>query len=223
MARDDTPARRPPLSRRVRWLARLGGAGFRVLASSWRLTVINDAPLRALEARGQPWIFAFWHGQMLPLLWRHRGSGIGILISEHGDGEMIARVALGLGYATVRGSTTRGAQRALLGVIRAVEGGQAVAITPDGPRGPAEEFAPGALVVAQRTGAPIVLIAISAARQWRLHSWDRFRIPKPFSRVTIAYSDPIYLGAKSARQAAEDAPRLQEMLRALGAGIEGRT
>ncbi|MDQ6887220.1 MAG: lysophospholipid acyltransferase family protein [Gemmatimonadota bacterium] len=207
-------------ARRINWVARVGGAGFRALARSWRLTVINEEPVRALQTGGQPWIFAFWHGHMLPLLWRHRGSGIGVLISEHGDGEMIAQVALGLGYATVRGSTTRGAQRALLGVIRAVESGQAVGITPDGPRGPAEEFAPGALVVAQRTGAPIVLLAIGADREWRLRSWDGFRIPKPFARVTIAYSDPIYVRAASSREAADEAPRFQEMLRALAAGIE---
>jgi len=160
-------------------------------------------------------IYTFWHGTMLPLLWQHRKERVAILISEHGDGEIIARIAHSLGYHSVRGSTSRGGERAILGTARELEGGRDVAFTPDGPRGPRESFAPGALIVSQRTGAPVVLITVDAPRAWRLTSWDRFLIPKPFARVTIAYEDPIVVDARDARAAAAQAPVWQERLRNL--------
>jgi lysophospholipid acyltransferase (LPLAT)-like uncharacterized protein len=189
----------------------------RVVASTWRLHVINADAYGAVRARGQPVIFTFWHGMMLPLLWRHRNQGVAILISEHGDGEIIARIAHSLGYRSVRGSSSRGGERALLGTASVLEQGHDVAFTPDGPRGPRESFAPGALIVSQRTGAPVVLITVEARRAWRLTSWDRFLIPKPFSRVTIAYADPLRVDAPNARAAAEEAPLWQGRLRDLAA------
>lgn len=170
-----------------------------------------------MRARGQPVIYTFWHGTMLPLLWQHRKEHVAILISEHGDGEIIARIAHSLGYHSVRGSSSRGGERALLGTVRELESGRDVAFTPDGPRGPLESFAPGALIVSQRTGAPIVLITVDAANAWRLKSWDRFLIPKPFSRVTIAYENPLRVEAPDARAAAAQAPLWQQRLRNLAA------
>jgi lysophospholipid acyltransferase (LPLAT)-like uncharacterized protein len=190
--------------RRIAWLARGGGAFLRALGATWRFHAINDGPLRALRAAKKPFIFMLWHGQLLPLLYRHRGEGVAVLISEHGDGEIIARIAMGLGYQTVRGSSSRGAARALLGLARAVEGGHDLAITPDGPRGPAKSFAPGALVVAQRTGVPLIAVSASVTSAWRLNSWDGFIIPRPFARITVSYSEPLYVQAKNAREAASD-------------------
>ena len=187
----------------------------RALASTWRLRVINAEPHRAIRAKGQPVIYTFWHGTMLPLLWQHRKERVAILISEHGDGEIIARIAHSLGYRSVRGSTSRGGERAILGTVRELESGRDVAFTPDGPRGPRESFAPGALIVSQRTGAPLVLITVDAPRAWRLASWDRFLIPKPFARVTIAYEDPLRVEAPNSRAAAAEAPLWQERLRTL--------
>ena len=93
--------------------------------------------VRERRAAKQPIIFSLWHGHLLPLLYHHRGEGVTVLISEHGDGEIIARIAERLGFRTVRGSTSRGAARALLGRRACVEQGGDLAITPDGPRGPA--------------------------------------------------------------------------------------
>jgi lysophospholipid acyltransferase (LPLAT)-like uncharacterized protein len=206
-------------ARRVRWAGRLGTVVLRVIARTWRLDVINAESHERLRG-SQPVIFTFWHGKMLPLLWRHRERDTAILISEHGDGEIIARIAHSLGYRSVRGSSSRGGERALLGTARELEGGRDVAFTPDGPRGPLESFAPGALIVAQRTGAPLVLISVDAARAWRLKSWDRFLIPKPFARVRIAYEDPLYVDAPDARAAAEQWPVWQQRLRDLDARHE---
>ncbi len=205
--------------RRVRWGARVGTVVFRLLASTWRLHVTNAESHERLRGT-QPVIFTFWHGKMLPLLWRHRMRNTAILISEHGDGEIIARIARSLGYRSVRGSSSRGGERALLGTVRELQDGHDAAFTPDGPRGPLESFAPGALIAAQRTGAPLVLISVDCPRAWRLKSWDRFLIPKPFARVRITYEDPLYVEAPDARTAAEQWPTWQQRLRDLEARNE---
>ena len=153
-----------------------------------------------------------WHGQLLPLLYQHRGEGVVVMISEHADGEIIARIAENLGFGTVRGSTSRGSARALLGAARMVTEGHDLAVTPDGPRGPAKSIAPGSAVVAQRTGAPVIGAAVSATRAWRLKSWDAFLIPKPFATVRIAYSDEARVIAADARQAANAADRLRGIM-----------
>jgi lysophospholipid acyltransferase (LPLAT)-like uncharacterized protein len=190
----------------------LGALVIRALASTWRYRVTNADGMRALRSRRQPFIFAFWHGTMLPLVWLHRGEGVPVVISEHRDGEIIARIVERFGFTTIRGSTTRGAARALLGIVRELEAGSEVAVTPDGPRGPARKFASGALVAAQRVGVPIVCIGVSASRAWRLKSWDSFMIPKPFSRVCIAYAVPTCVSATSARAAEEEAPRFEALM-----------
>lgn len=192
----------------------------RGLASTWRFRILNETSYRTLHANKQPFIFAFWHGQLLPLLYLHRGQGVAIVISSHRDGEIVAGIAERLGMRTIRGSSTRGAARALLGVVRELEEGGEVAMTPDGPRGPARKFATGALVAAQRASAPIIGIGVSATRAWRLRSWDRFMVPKPFARVTVSYTAPTLVSASSAREAEDEAPRFEELLDDVTAAAE---
>jgi len=199
----------------VRWKVRMGAAFLRVLASTWRMRTHNAEPLHAFRAADKRIIFALWHGELLPLLWQHRGEGVAVVISEHRDGEIVAQIAESLGYSTVRGSTSKGASRALIGLMRAVYTGHDIAITPDGPRGPAHVFAPGAVVVAQRTGAYIQPVRAAASRAWRLKSWDKFLIPKPFARVDVHYGELTLVEAASPREAAEHAPRLQGILDAV--------
>ena len=192
----------------------------RLLYSTWRVREVNGAGWRALRAERRPFVFALWHGQLLPLVVRHRSQGVRILISEHRDGEVIAQIAASLGLAAIRGSTTRGAARALLAMCDALASGDEVAVTPDGPRGPARKFASGAIVAAHRAGAPIVTIGVSASRAWHLRSWDAFMIPKPFARVTIAYSDPTYVDANDSRAAAMQGEMFERSLNAVVAAAE---
>jgi lysophospholipid acyltransferase (LPLAT)-like uncharacterized protein len=199
-------------SRRVAWIVRLGTVLVRLLGLTWRVRVSHDHDLRRFRAAKQPIVFMLWHGELLPLLYQHRGEGIVVMISEHADGEIIARIAENLGFGTVRGSTSRGAARALLGAARAVKEGHDLAVTPDGPRGPAKSIAPGSAVVAQRTGAPVIGCAVAATRAWRLKSWDSFLIPKPFSVVRFAYSDETRVVAADAREAAAGADRLHAVM-----------
>lgn len=199
--------------RRLRWIVRLGVPLVRLLGRTWRIRVINrEASVARLRRERRPMVFALWHGDMLPLLFQHRGEGVSVLISEHRDGELIARVAESLGFRTVRGSTTRGASRALVGLARELRNGHDIAVTPDGPRGPARSFAPGALIAAQRARAPVIAVGVGAKRAWRLASWDRFVIPKPFSSVRIVYSDPVLLDVANPRAAAQETSRFQELM-----------
>lgn len=210
-----------PLDRKTRLLIWLGAHLLRALARSWRIRLVNEGPIAAERAKGVPVLFTLWHGQMLPILWQHRDQSIAILISEHRDGEIIAQIAARFGCRSVRGSTSRGGSRALLALSRELSEGRDAAITPDGPRGPAHKFAPGALVAAQRSGKPLVLVGVHAANAWRLKSWDRFTIPKPFSRVTIAYSGPVYIAAGGPREAAEKAPEIEAQMHATVAAAGG--
>lgn len=200
------------VSRRIALLARVGGLLMRVLGWTWRIRVTDNDAILKLKAAKKPFIYILWHGQLLPLLYQHRNEGVAILISEHGDGEIVARVAEGLGYETVRGSTSKGAARSLLGLTRALREGRGIAITPDGPRGPAKSFAPGALIVAQRTGAPLVAAAVTSSSGWRLNSWDSFLIPGPFARVHIAYSDIATVQSADARSAATETDRIRDYM-----------
>ena len=186
--------------RRITWLSRFGAAALRTLASTWRVRFVNPDVVRAYDERREPFIYVLWHGQLLPLMWTHRNKAIAVMISEHSDGEIIARVAHSLGFRTVRGSTSRGAARALLSACREIESGSSIAITPDGPRGPAHSVAPGAVAIAQRTGAAMIPTAMSASNAWRLRSWDRFAIPKPFARVVVAYGEPIRIAPEVPRE-----------------------
>lgn len=203
----ERPARTPEQERKVVRQVAAGLAAIRVLARTWRFTVVHDEPLRQLRAERRPVIFSCWHGELLPLIWHHRQQGISILVSEHRDGEIIARVAERIGFGTVRGSTSRGGGRALLALVRVLNEGGDVAVTPDGPRGPARRYAPGALVAAQRAAAPVLPVAASVDRSWRLRSWDRFIVPKPFARIVVAYGDPSYVTAATPREAAEQTGR----------------
>lgn len=200
---------------RVRWTVRLGAIVIRLLAMTWRIRVTNDGQLDAPRAAGRRFIYTCWHGELLPLIWYHRARGIVIVISEHRDGEIIARIAESIGYSTVRGSTSRGGSRALIGLMREIAAGRDAAVTPDGPRGPAHVFAPGAAIAAQRTGALILPVRARASRAWRLKSWDRFVIPKPFATVHVEYGPLTSVEASSPREAAEQAPRLQSILDAI--------
>ncbi len=191
--------------------ARVLGPLVSLLARTWRIGIIGEERWRKVEESGRPHVFLLWHDALLPLLWRHRGHGITIVVSEARDGRYLAEYALRLGYREARGSTTRGGVRALLGAVRALREGGAAAFTPDGPRGPRRVFKGGGLLAAQRGGALVVPLHAGADRAWRLRSWDRFLIPKPFARVRIAYAEPFEVGPGEAGLAEGERRALQAL------------
>ena len=188
----------------------------RLLSSTWRFQRRNIADFEALRAQHEGFVFAIWHGEMLPLMCGHRGERIMCVVSEHRDGEIIARIATAFGVVPVRGSSTRGGARALLEIVRHLKTGAIVGITPDGPRGPRHSFAAGAVVAAARANVPIVAARAEADRAWHLTSWDAFMIPKPFARVTLTYSAMDRVRGEGVREAEADAPRFASMMNSLG-------
>jgi lysophospholipid acyltransferase (LPLAT)-like uncharacterized protein len=140
---------------------------------------------------GRQPIFAFWHGRILPATFFWRGRGIVVITSENFDGEWIARIIRRFGYGTARGSTSRGAVKALVQLKREMAAGRPAAFTVDGPRGPARVAQPGAVWLAGATGNPILPFHIEAERCWTLRSWDATQVPKPFSRLAIAVGPPL--------------------------------
>jgi lysophospholipid acyltransferase (LPLAT)-like uncharacterized protein len=205
----------PSLDWRTRVAIRLGTWVLYALGSTWRVQVHGRQALLDRAPDASRVVLTLWHGQMLPLLWAHR-QPTGVIISEHKDGEIIARIVEAFGFFGVRGSSSRGGTRALLEAVQVLQRGADMAITPDGPRGPRYRFAPGALVLAHRAGAPVVSLVAHVNRKWQLRSWDGFEIPKPFARVTIEYGEPVMLSDPDVRAAAarteEFAQRMREAL-----------
>ena len=112
------------------------------------------------------------------------------MISDHKDGEIIARVILFFGIGAIRGSSSKGAVKALAQSFRELKSGIDVIITPDGPRGPYHSVADGAVVIAQKQNAPIQILNYEASKFWQLKSWDKMIIPKPFSKISYTLSPP---------------------------------
>jgi lysophospholipid acyltransferase (LPLAT)-like uncharacterized protein len=162
----------------------------RLIAGSWRMSTQHEERWRLLFEARRPIVYLLWHEALLPLLWHHRRQGVVIVVSENRDGQYLSDFARVLGYRSVRGSSSRGAARALLGAVRELKSGCSVAFTPDGPRGPRRELKPGFVAAAQRGCGVIVPVHAQADRAWRLNSWDRFLIPKPGARVTVTYGRP---------------------------------
>lgn len=177
--------------RKVRLVSGAGGALLTGLLRTCRVETRGEEHFRRFWDRGEPTVFVLWHGRLLIPTWHHRGQGVATLISRHRDGEYIARIVERWGYVAVRGSSSRGGREAAVRLIRQVRAGRSLAITPDGPRGPREVLKPGALVVAQRTGAPVIPTVSSASRASFFGGWDRFLIPHPFARLRVEYGEPV--------------------------------
>src|SRR5438445_4269444 len=159
---------------------------------------------------GRQPIMAFWHGRILPAAYYFRRRGIVVITSENFDGEWIAGIIERFGYETARGSTSRGARKALLQLTRDMAAGKPVGFTLDGPRGPAGVAQPGAVWLAKTTGNPVLPFHLEASRHWTLKSWDRTQIPKPFSTVSISVGEPFYVSSDADETAIESARQLLE-------------
>jgi len=138
-----------------------------------------------------PGIFPFWHSCVIPATWTFRRLNIAVMTSRSLDGEYIARVIQRLGYVPIRGSSSRGGQRALMETVSFVKHGGGAAFTIDGPRGPRHVAKKGPVQLARATGAPIICFYVAVEKKWELNSWDRFVIPRPFSRAVLRVSRAI--------------------------------
>jgi lysophospholipid acyltransferase (LPLAT)-like uncharacterized protein len=192
------------------------GASFllRILGWTNRKEYRGEEHPQQFWAQSQYFIIAFWHQRllMMPFL-RHQGR-VGMLISQHRDGEYIARAVESFGIDSVRGSTTRGGLSALRGMERFLRTGANVAITPDGPQGPKHIVQIGVIELARLTGAPILPVTYSASRKKIFGSWDNFILPLPFGKVVYIWGEPLFVFRDANKEQLEEARvQLQDRLR----------
>ncbi|WP_263368078.1 lysophospholipid acyltransferase family protein [Edaphobacter bradus] len=157
-----------------------------------------------------PLIYALWHRCMLACAWRFRNGGIRILVSRSFDGELITRTVKPLGIVAVRGSSSRDGAAGLRNMQRAYLENNYCVITADGPRGPAQVAKAGVAQLGKLVDAPVGAIYVHPHRAWTLRSWDRFLIPKPFSRVTVAWAAPVPAEQAAVQAALDRAVKLAE-------------
>jgi lysophospholipid acyltransferase (LPLAT)-like uncharacterized protein len=195
----------------------LGYLVIRLLGPTLRVSITYE-PGSENEPITRPAIYCFWHRCVFPAVYLFRNHDIRVLTSRSYDGEYIARIIERLGYRAIRGSSSRGAVQSLRELRRELEGGEFVAFTIDGPRGPRYVAKPGPIHLARVTGAPIFSFYVAPEKAWVLNSWDAFLIPKPFSRVHCHIRSPIKVPVGSDHQQSlarmqfelEEAKRLAE-------------
>ncbi len=166
---------------------------------SLRMTFVNGEKIGKLRTEKKKYVAAFWHGSMFVGWFLHRplkGGQTSALVSQSKDGEFLSTILERWKYSMIRGSSHIGGKEAMQLMVDAVNNGSALAITPDGPRGPIREMKMGAIRTAQRTNVPLVLAGIAMKTKKHLRSWDRFEVPMPFSTIAVHYSDPIMVPAE---------------------------
>lgn len=155
----------------------------------------------------ESYIVAFWHGELLmqPFNYQHlRPKGkVSAMISEHKDGEAITKTVEYLGIDSIRGSSSRGGAKALIGAIKELKGGDDIAITPDGPRGPRHSVADGIVAIHKKTNAKILVFNCKPTKYWQFKSWDKFIVPKPFGTLEFFIQEPLCLEGLEMEEAKE--------------------
>jgi len=197
----------------------IASVGYRLIAllgSTLRWKTEGLEHFDAIIKAGHQPIMAFWHGRILTATYYFRRRGIVVITSENFDGEWIAGIIERFGYGTARGSTSRGAKKALLQLRRDLANGHPAGFTVDGPRGPARVVQPGAVWLSKATGHPVLPFHLEADRAWSVNSWDRTQVPKPFSTVALVVDEPFTVPPDAGDEAVECARQmLEERLRAL--------
>jgi lysophospholipid acyltransferase (LPLAT)-like uncharacterized protein len=184
--------------------AKLGGLGVYAFARWW-MSAIDGQVLfydRTVDPSDVnfdgPNVYIFWHEYILAPFFSRGHCNIAMLISRHRDAEWLAQAARHMGFETIRGSTQRGGESALREMLRQHRQ-MNLAITPDGPRGPRRWLSPGCIFVAAKQGIPIVPFGIGYDRPWRMHTWDRFALPRPYSRLRVIVGPRLWFPAEMDR------------------------
>lgn len=197
----------------ARLAARLVYLVLAALGGTLRLRWNGGERFHGVVRERRPTILVVWHHQLFLacwVIWRLgvlRGLPVVVLISRSRDGTLGTEVGRLLGAEVVRGSTSRGGGPALRQLVRVLASGRTVLVIPDGPRGPAGELKPGVVALAELSGTPVLPLALAADRGWRLGSWDRMVVPKPFARLRVVVGEPRVLGRLD--EAGREAARLE--------------
>jgi lysophospholipid acyltransferase (LPLAT)-like uncharacterized protein len=211
----------PETPLKARLISSLGGGLITGLMRTTRFEiengVIHEEWLRPRRAA----MYLLWHGRLLPCSYHHRNHGLATLISLHRDGDYISGVVEKWGFQVLRGSSSRGGTKALRQMVRLLRGGTPIAVTPDGPRGPRQEMKLGPLLAAQMAGVPVIPVSAGTDRAWWFEGWDRFMVPKPFSRIRLKYGEPVRIPPDADQAEVERiAAELQAALNRLTADVD---
>lgn len=210
--RSDRSRRNGPLRRRFRSFRRRVTAPIvpalvppllRLVGRTWRVRTTRGERRSEVLESPDGCIAVLWHGRMAVAAPLFKGVDAAILVSRSGDGDLAETLLSRLGYATLRGSTGKVGAAVLQSLRATLAAGRAIAITPDGPRGPRHHVNRGAAFLARATGRPILPIGFAAARAVRLSSWDRFLVPLPFARVQVSFGEPIFVPADASDEELE--------------------
>ena len=200
----ETGPRRFTLRQRIvlRIIIGLGYWVIRIIGPTMRVCISREDG--AQETIGQrPLIGSFWHACIIPATYMCRNLGVRVMSSNSYDGEYMGRIIRKFGFVAVKGSSSRNAVRALLGLRRALGDGWSVAFTLDGPRGPRYKVKPGPVALARSSGVPLTMFHMAVDRAWVLNTWDRLIIPKPFSRVLMRFGKLIPVPADASDEELE--------------------
>jgi lysophospholipid acyltransferase (LPLAT)-like uncharacterized protein len=186
----------------ARALIRAAGLAFfvliKIIGRSARFEIVGGEHWEAATGRGKIPIYTFWHNRVFLATYFWRQRGIVVMTSQSFDGEYIARFIQRFGYGAARGSSTRGATGAVVEMVRLMRVGRPTGFTIDGPKGPKYIAKMGAVLLAKKTGNPILPFTITAEKFWEVKkSWDRFQVPKPFTRARVEIAPPIFVPAES--------------------------
>lgn len=178
-----------------------------------RIRILGQERRDALRREDRRFIYAFWHQRQVLFTWTHRGDPADTLVSRSKDGELIARTMELCRMGAKRGSSSRGGAAAARELMESAAAGRDLAITPDGPKGPARVVKPGVIFLAQKLGIPILPLTCAVTRKVEFRSWDRFQLPLPFGRAVLVYGEPIFVAP--ADDAAAKAAELKAALDAI--------
>jgi lysophospholipid acyltransferase (LPLAT)-like uncharacterized protein len=171
-----------------------------VLCKSVKIEKINSNKVDNLIKTNQNFVLAFWHGTMLITWFVHRNQNFSALVSLSKDGSLLANSLAKWGFKVERGSSHKGGKEALNTLLENSKQNFSVAITPDGPTGPARQMKAGAVITAQRSKIPLVLCGVAYKKKYVFNSWDKFEVPKFFSKAILKYSEPILIDSELSRE-----------------------
>jgi len=164
-----------------------------LLCKSLKVGIRNKENVDKLRQENKNFIIVFWHGTMLLPWYLHRNEKVAALISKSKDGDLLAKLLRKWNYQVIRGSSSSGGDVALSIMIDYAKNNNSLAITPDGPRGPAKKMKAGAVITAKKSGLPLILMGAAYMKKRELKNWDRFQIPAFLSKANIIYSEPVYV------------------------------
>ena len=163
-----------------------------LIGLTWKVSIENQSTFDPYADTGKNCIYCFWHSNLLPMTFIFRNTNKTAVVSKSSDGIRAAAAAQRWGHRIIFGSSSRGGASALRQCIRALADKERLVITPDGPRGPKEIVKPGIAQIAVASKSPVVCLKSFASRFWKLKSWDGFIIPKPFSKIKVIMTEPLY-------------------------------